>query len=200
MDPELPDEADESPDGNTDRRDDQDDGGQAVRPGNAEAETRNREEYYTDLRVAVSKEESVTAQRAAAEEQNASGKCFIGSAPILSVGAAENSCRRCRAGPPGRRHLGRLGDLRSRLVTHLPHRAGQVPLGSQPSCVSNSTKEDRSFTIISQSGQNINGVEGPIVTFGNDFSLRPVHLVRREARIPLPAEVVPRRSATRGER
>jgi hypothetical protein len=73
-DPELPDEADEPPDGNADRRDAQDDDGQAVQPGNAEAETRNREEYYTDLRVAVSKEESVTAQRAAAEEQNASGK------------------------------------------------------------------------------------------------------------------------------
>ena len=74
MGSELPDEADESPDGNADRRDDQDDDGQAARTGNAEAETRNREEYYTDLRVAVSKEESATAQRAAAEEQNASGK------------------------------------------------------------------------------------------------------------------------------
>ena len=50
MEPDLPDEADESPDGNADRRDDQDDGGQAVRPGNAEAEPRNREEYYADLR------------------------------------------------------------------------------------------------------------------------------------------------------
>ena len=74
MEPDLPDEADESPDGNADRRDDQDDDGQAVRPGNADAETRNREEYYTDLRVAVSKEESTTVQRTAAEEQNASGK------------------------------------------------------------------------------------------------------------------------------
>ena len=74
MEPDLPDEADESPDGNTDHRDDQDDGGRANRPGNAGAETRNREEYYADLRVAVSKEESVTAQRTAAEEQNASGK------------------------------------------------------------------------------------------------------------------------------
>jgi hypothetical protein len=74
VEPELPDEADESPDGNADRRDDQDDGGQAIRPGNSEAETRNREEYYVDLHVAVSKEESVTAQRTAAEEQNASGK------------------------------------------------------------------------------------------------------------------------------
>ena len=73
-DPELPDEADESPGGNADRRDDQDDDGQAVRPGNAEAETRNREEYYTDLRVAISKEESTTVQRIAAEEKVAAKK------------------------------------------------------------------------------------------------------------------------------
>ena len=75
VEPDLPDEADESSDGNADRRDDQDDGGgQANRPSNAEAEPRNREEYYADLRVAVSKEESVTTQRTAAEEQNGSGK------------------------------------------------------------------------------------------------------------------------------
>ena len=73
-DPELPDEADESPDGNADRRGDQDDDGQAVRPGNAEAETRNREEYYTDLRTAVSKEESTTVQRITAEEKAAAKK------------------------------------------------------------------------------------------------------------------------------
>jgi len=73
-DPELPDEADESPDGNADRRDDQDDDSQAVRPGNAEAETRNREEYYTDLRTAVSTEESTTVQRITAEEKAAAKK------------------------------------------------------------------------------------------------------------------------------
>ena len=48
--------------------------GQAFRPGSAEAETRNRQEYYADLRVAVSKEESVTARRTAAEEQDAADK------------------------------------------------------------------------------------------------------------------------------
>ena len=48
-----------------------DDDGQAVRPGNAEAETRNREEYYTDLRTAVSTEESTTVQRITAEEKAA---------------------------------------------------------------------------------------------------------------------------------
>jgi hypothetical protein len=72
--PDFPDEADESPDGNADRRDDQDDGGQANRPGNAEAETRNREEYYTDLRTAVSTEESTTVQRITAEEKAAAKK------------------------------------------------------------------------------------------------------------------------------
>jgi hypothetical protein len=71
----LPDEADESPDGNADRRDDQDDGGgQANRPGNADAEPRNREEYYADLRTAVSTEESTTVQRITAEEKAAAKK------------------------------------------------------------------------------------------------------------------------------
>ena len=74
MEPDLPDEADESPDGNADRRDDRDDDGQAARPGNAEAETRNREEYYTDLRTAVSTEESTTVQRITAEEKAAAKK------------------------------------------------------------------------------------------------------------------------------
>jgi len=71
----LPDEADESPDGNADRRGDQDDGGgRANRPGNADAEPRNREEYYADLRTAVSTEESTTVQRITAEEKAAAKK------------------------------------------------------------------------------------------------------------------------------
>ena len=70
----MPDEADESPDGHADRRDDQSVSRQAIRPGSAEAETRNRQDYYADLRVAVSTEESVTARRTAAEEQDASDK------------------------------------------------------------------------------------------------------------------------------
>jgi hypothetical protein len=74
VEPDLPDEADESPDGNADRRDDQDDGGQANRPGNADAEPRNREEYYADLRTAVSAEESTTVQRITAEEKAAAKK------------------------------------------------------------------------------------------------------------------------------
>jgi hypothetical protein len=75
VEPDLPDEADESPDGNADRRDDQDDGGgRANRPGNAEAEPRNREEYYADLRTAVSTEESTTVQRITAEEKAAAKK------------------------------------------------------------------------------------------------------------------------------
>jgi hypothetical protein len=65
--PDLPDESDVPPD----RRDDQSGGGQAGRPHGAEAETRSREECYVDLRVAVAKQESVTARRVAAEEQAA---------------------------------------------------------------------------------------------------------------------------------
>ncbi len=74
MGADLPDEADESPDGHADRRDDQSVSRQAIQSGSAEAETRNRQDYYADLRVAVSTEESVTARRTAAEEQDASGK------------------------------------------------------------------------------------------------------------------------------
>jgi hypothetical protein len=75
VEPDLPDEADESPDGNTDHRDDQDDGGgQANRPGHAGAETRDREEYYADLRTAVSTEESTTVHRITAEEKAAAKK------------------------------------------------------------------------------------------------------------------------------
>ncbi len=62
------------PDGHADRRDDQSSGGRAARPPGAETETRNREEYYVDLRAAVSTEESVTARRTAAAEQDASAK------------------------------------------------------------------------------------------------------------------------------
>ena len=59
-----PDDADLPPDGRADHRDDQDGGGgRAGRAGGVQAETRPRQEYYADLRVAVSAEESVTAQR-----------------------------------------------------------------------------------------------------------------------------------------
>ena len=74
MGPDVPEEGDVPPDGHADRRDDQSSGGRAARPPGAETETRNREEYYVDLRVAVSAEESVTARRTAAAEQDASAK------------------------------------------------------------------------------------------------------------------------------
>ncbi len=65
-----PEEADVPPDGHADDRDDQGGGGgRGGRAGGVVAETRPRQEYYADLRVAVSAEESVTAQRAAAREQ-----------------------------------------------------------------------------------------------------------------------------------
>jgi hypothetical protein len=70
----LPDESDVPPDGHADRRDDQNGGGQSARSGGAEAETRNRQEYYADLRVAVCTEKSVTARRIAAGEQAAAEK------------------------------------------------------------------------------------------------------------------------------
>jgi len=63
------------PDGRADHRDDPGGGGsRAARAGGAQAETRPRQEYYADLRVAVSAEESVTAQQTAAREQAAAEK------------------------------------------------------------------------------------------------------------------------------
>jgi len=68
----LPDEPDVPPDGHADRRDDQAGGGQTARPGGSETETRSRQECYDELRVAEAKQQSVAAQRIAAEEQAAS--------------------------------------------------------------------------------------------------------------------------------
>src|SRR5215471_4752061 len=63
------------PDDHPDRLDDQaGSGDEAARPGNPQAETRTRQEYYSDLRVTVSREESAVAQRITAEEQTASQK------------------------------------------------------------------------------------------------------------------------------
>ncbi len=65
-DPDMP------PDDHPDRRDGQDGtGDRAARAGNAQAETRTRQEYYADLRVTVSKEESAVARQVTAEEQAA---------------------------------------------------------------------------------------------------------------------------------
>jgi hypothetical protein len=67
----LPEEADVPPEGHADRRDDQTGGGRTARHGGTEAETRSREECYNDLRQADAKQQSVSAQRIAAEEQAA---------------------------------------------------------------------------------------------------------------------------------
>ena len=72
MEADRPGDADMPPDDHPDRRDDQDGAGDhAARAGNARAETRTRQEYYADLRVTVSKEESAVARQVTAEEQAA---------------------------------------------------------------------------------------------------------------------------------
>jgi hypothetical protein len=70
----LPDEADEPPDGHIDRRDDQSRGVRPARPSGTEAETRSRQECYDELRIAEAKQKSVAAQRITAEEQAAADK------------------------------------------------------------------------------------------------------------------------------
>ena len=74
MGADLPDEPDIPPDGHADRRDDQGGAGRQGGSGNGQAETRDRQEYYAELRVAVSKEESAVTQRAAAAEQATTAK------------------------------------------------------------------------------------------------------------------------------
>jgi hypothetical protein len=64
-DPDLP------PDRPSDHRDDHGGGG---RDGSTQVETRSRQEYYADLRVAAAEEESAAAQRAAAKDQAAAQK------------------------------------------------------------------------------------------------------------------------------
>jgi hypothetical protein len=69
-----PEESDVPPDGHADHRDDQGGSGRAGRAGGGQTETRHRQEYYAQLRVAVSAEESVTAKQAAEREQAAAQK------------------------------------------------------------------------------------------------------------------------------
>jgi hypothetical protein len=67
-----PGDADMPPDDHPDRRDNQ--GGaddQAGQQGNTRPETRTRDEYYVDLRMTVSREESAVARQATADEQAA---------------------------------------------------------------------------------------------------------------------------------
>jgi hypothetical protein len=68
-----PEDPDEPPDRPADHRDDQG-GGRPARAGGVQVETRPRQEYYADLRVAASVEESVAAQQAVAREQAAAQK------------------------------------------------------------------------------------------------------------------------------
>jgi hypothetical protein len=70
-----PGDADVPPDDHPDRRDDQDGtGDHAARPGDDRAETRTRQEYYSELRVTVSREQSAVARQTIAEEQAATEK------------------------------------------------------------------------------------------------------------------------------
>jgi hypothetical protein len=70
-----PGDADTPPEDHPDRRDDQHgDADQAAHAGHPQAETRTRQECYTDLRVAVSRQETVVSRQVTAEEQGASEK------------------------------------------------------------------------------------------------------------------------------
>ena len=62
------------PDGHGDHRDNQGDDGRAGRAGGVQPETRYRQEYDAELRVAAAVEKSVTRQQAAAREEAAAEK------------------------------------------------------------------------------------------------------------------------------
>jgi hypothetical protein len=69
-----PDDADMPPDDPDRRRDQADTGDQSGRGDNDRAETRTRQEYYSQLRMTVSREESAVARQATADEQAAAEK------------------------------------------------------------------------------------------------------------------------------
>jgi hypothetical protein len=70
-----PGDADMPPDDQPDRRDDQDGtGDHGARAGNDRAETRTRQEYYSELRVTVAREESAAARQTMADERAAAEK------------------------------------------------------------------------------------------------------------------------------
>jgi hypothetical protein len=70
-----PGDADMPPDDQPDRRDDQDGtGDHGARARNDRAETRTRQEYYSELRVTVAREESAAARQTMAEERAAAEK------------------------------------------------------------------------------------------------------------------------------
>ena len=70
MGADRPGDAGMPPDDHPDRRDDHDGtGDDAGRGGNDRAETRTRQEYYSELRVTVSREESAVARQITAEDQ-----------------------------------------------------------------------------------------------------------------------------------
>ena len=75
MGTDRPGDADMPPDEHPDRRDDQDGAAeQAAQQGISRAERRTRQEYYADLRMAVSRDESASARQVTEEEQAATEK------------------------------------------------------------------------------------------------------------------------------
>jgi len=113
MGADRPDDADMPPDDHPDRRDDQDGtGDHAARAGNGNAETRTRQEYYSHLRVTVSREEAAVARQVTAEEQAAGEKWqekeaesrWMWSEYQRKWPPAERPSADRPAGPPGSRH------------------------------------------------------------------------------------------------
>ena len=113
MGADRPDDADMPPDGHPDRRDDQDGtGDHAARAGNGNAETRTRQEYYSDLRVTVSREEAAVARQVTAEEQATGEKWQVKVAESRWMWSeyqrkwppTERSSADRSTGPPGSRH------------------------------------------------------------------------------------------------
>ena len=105
----------EDADGPPDRRDDHDgESAKAARPGGTPAETRSHQEYYTELRIAVSAEQTTATQRTSEKEQAATEKWQEKSAESRSIWQEYQ-----RKWPPERHRPGRQ-PRRSGLLARRP--------------------------------------------------------------------------------
>jgi hypothetical protein len=86
---------------------------QAAQPGNTLAETRSRQEYYVELRMTVSREQSAAARQVAAQEQAATEKWQQAKAESRGIWAEfQRKCPPAERAPDGSRRLDPADDRR----------------------------------------------------------------------------------------
>jgi hypothetical protein len=86
---------------------------QAAQPGNTPAETRSRQEYYVELRMTVSREQSAAARQVAAQEQAATEKWQQAKAESRGIWTEfQRKCPPAERAPDGSRRLDPADDRR----------------------------------------------------------------------------------------